>query len=380
LLTMQDMTELTQLLTRKDAPAETRIRRTETSLAPETGEVILAPDLLSLTTNNITYATFGDALGYWQFFPTGEAGWGHMPAWGFADVVASRAPGVEAGARYFGFFPLASHVRMRPERVSERGFTDGAGHRKALTAVYNQYARCAADPYYRPQTEALQSLLKPLFLTSFLLADFLADNGFFGARRLIVSSASSKTAYGTAACLEGRPDLRMIALTSSRNRNFVERLGCYHETVSYAQLAGLPGDEPTMYVDFSGDPALRGQVHRHFGAGLVYSCSVGAAQTTVAAPLTAAVGPEPQFFFAPVQVRKRNEDWGAAELSRRIGDGLLRFYDRVTAAPEPWLTLVSNQGFEAAQDVIARLCRGAVPPGEGHVLRVQPPPDIVAAR
>jgi hypothetical protein len=369
---MHDTTVVTRLLTRKNAPAETRIMRTERSLAPETGEVILAPDLFSLTTNNITYAAFGDALGYWQFFPTGEAGWGHMPAWGFADVVASNVTGVEVGARYFGFFPLASHVGMRPERVSERGFTDGAEHRKVLTAVYNQYARCAADPYYRPQHEALQCLLKPLFLTSFLLADFLVDNGFFGARRLVVSSASSKTAYGTAACLEDTPDIRMIALTSAQNRDFVERLGCYHQAMTYAQLAALPVDQPTMYVDFSGDPALRDQVHRHLGAKLVYSCSVGSAQSTEAAPLTAAVGPEPQFFFAPVQVRKRNQDWGAAELNRRIGEGLLRFYDRVTEAPVPWLTLVSNEGLEAAQDVIGQLCRGAVPPGEGHVVRLQP--------
>ena len=361
---------MTHLITRKGAPAETRIARGELGLAPEAGEIILAPDLVSLTTNNITYAAFGDALGYWQFFPAGEAGWGHMPAWGFADVVASRVPGVEQGERYFGFFPIASHVRMRPERVGERGFTDGAAHRKALVAVYNQYVRCATDPHYRPQHEALQCLLKPLFLTSFLLADFLADNGFMGARQLVVSSASSKTAYGTAVCLEGSGQARLVALTSSRNLGFVERLGCYREAVTYEQLAGLPVDEPTLYLDFSGDPALRDRVHRHFGANLVYSCSVGAAQSIEAAPLTAAVGPTPQFFFAPDQVRKRAADWGPAELNRRIGEGLLQFYDRVSATPEPWLTLVTVVGYEAAQEVIASLCRGQVPPGEGYVVRL----------
>jgi hypothetical protein len=364
-------TELVRLITRKGAPGETRIARAELRLAPEPGEIILAPDVVSLTTNNITYAAFGDALGYWQFFPAGEAGWGHMPAWGFADVVASRVPGAEVGERYFGFFPIASHVRMRPERAGERGFIDGAAHRKSLPAVYNQYARCNADAYYRPQYEPLQCLLKPLFLTSFLLADFLVDNGFFGARRLVFSSASSKTAYGTAACLEGAVDVRLVALTSPRNLDFVKRLGCYHEAGTYEQFAGLPVDLPTMYVDFSGDPALRDRVHRHFGASLVYSCSVGAAQSTEAAPLTAAVGPAPQFFFAPDQVRKRSTDWGQAELNRRIGEGLLRFYDRVSATPDPWLTLVTGKGYEAARDVIGRLGRGQLPPAEGHVVRLR---------
>lgn len=361
---------MTHLITRKGAPAETRIAHSELGLAPEAGEIILAPDLVSLTTNNITYAAFGDALGYWQFFPTGEAGWGHMPAWGFADVVASRAPGVEPGERFFGFFPIASQVRMRPERVGEHGFTDGVAHRKALVAVYNQYVRCASDPYYRPRHEALQCLLKPLFLTSFLLADFLADNGFMGARQLVVSSASSKTAYGTAVCLEGSGPARLVALTSPRNLDFVERLGCYREAVTYDQLAGLPVDDPTLYLDFSGDPALRDRVHRHFGANLVYSCSVGATQSIEAVPLTAAVGPAPQFFFAPDQVRKRAVDWGPAELNRRIGAGLLQFYDRVSATPEPWLKLVTVVGYEAAQEIIASLCRGQVPPGEGYVVRL----------
>ena len=46
-------------------------------------------------------------------------------------------------------------------------------------------------------------IVRPLFITSFMLADFLQDNAFFGARQVVVSSASSKTAYGTAFCLQG---------------------------------------------------------------------------------------------------------------------------------------------------------------------------------
>ncbi|WP_156497011.1 DUF2855 family protein, partial [Alcanivorax sp. HI0083] len=38
------------------------------------GEVLLALDTFALTTNNITYAAFGDAMNYWSFFPTDEEG------------------------------------------------------------------------------------------------------------------------------------------------------------------------------------------------------------------------------------------------------------------------------------------------------------------
>jgi outer membrane cobalamin receptor len=35
-------------------------------------------------------------------------------------------------------------------------------------------------------------------MTSFVLADFLTDNGCFGADAVVISSASAKTSYGTA--------------------------------------------------------------------------------------------------------------------------------------------------------------------------------------
>jgi hypothetical protein len=47
-------------------------------------------------------------------------------------------------------------------------------------------------------------LYRPLFFTSFMLADQLAHDGAAGAQVLALSSASSKTAYGSAFFAEGR--------------------------------------------------------------------------------------------------------------------------------------------------------------------------------
>jgi hypothetical protein len=190
---------LTRLLTRKDALNHTRIAVEQSGdTALSSGEVLLQIRRVALTTNNITYAAFGEAMQYWDFFPTGEDGFGHMPVWGFADVVASTVDGVAVGERFYGYFPIASHLRVRPERVTPRGFYDGAAHRKTLTSAYNQYMRCSADAAYREADENYQMLVRPLFITSFMLADFLQDKAFFGAQQLVFSSASSKTAYGTA--------------------------------------------------------------------------------------------------------------------------------------------------------------------------------------
>jgi hypothetical protein len=52
--------------------------------------------------------------------------------------------------------------------------------------------------------EPQQALLRPLFITSFLIDDFLDDAQCFGAQQVLLSSASSKTAFGTALCLSLR--------------------------------------------------------------------------------------------------------------------------------------------------------------------------------
>jgi hypothetical protein len=87
------------------------------------------------------------------------------------------------------------------------------------------------------QTRRLSSPLSSLFITSYTLVDFLRDNDWFGAKRAVISSASSKTAYGAAFCLKDS-GLGLIGLTSARNSAFVERLGCYQSTVEYQALEG----------------------------------------------------------------------------------------------------------------------------------------------
>ena len=146
----------------------------------EAGEVLIRVDHFALTANNITYGVAGDAIGYWQFFPA-EVPWGCIPVWGFGEVIASEHPDVPVGERLYGYYPMSTHLVIRPENVSRGGLVDGAAHRSALPPVYNQYTRTAADPAYDAAREAEQMLYRPLFTTSFFLDDFLNDNDFFGA-------------------------------------------------------------------------------------------------------------------------------------------------------------------------------------------------------
>ncbi|RZU01117.1 DUF2855 family protein [Rivibacter subsaxonicus] len=342
------------------------------SVALRPGQVRLRIDAFALTSNNITYAAFGETMRYWDFFPCAVPDHGRIPVWGFADVVESGVEGVAVGERFYGYFPVSRFVVLEPEKVGASGFSDGAPHRRELHAVYNRYARCSADPGYRPELEAEIALLRPLFTTSFLIDDFLADNDFFGASTVLLSSASSKTAYGTAFCLSqrrGTPGApRIVGLTSAANRAFTAGLGCYDEVVDYDAITSLPAGTPTVYVDMSGSAPVRSQVHAHFDQQLRYSCSVGGTHWDELGGGKGLAGPRPVLFFAPAQIKKRHGDWGPAELGRRIEAAWLAFLKPATDSASPWLTVERGAGPGAVEQVYRELLGGGTRPQTGHVL------------
>ncbi|MCB1576982.1 MAG: DUF2855 family protein, partial [Xanthomonadales bacterium] len=201
-------------------------------------------------------------------------------------------------------------------------------------------------------------------------ADYLQDNAFFGARRLVVSSASSKTAYGAADWLHGHADVELVALTSKANLEFVEALGCYARAFAYQQLEDIPPDRPTLYLDFSGDAALRARVHAHFGAQLVHDCLVGFTQTTEMQTGSSGLpGPRPVFFFAPEQIRKRTQDWGPAGYNERFSAAERGFLAKLSAPGNGWMSVVEHDGIESAQALIADLVAGKMDPRSGHIVR-----------
>lgn len=359
------------IVERKDL-RNTRFAPASLAAAPAPGEVLLAIDTFALTANNITYAAFGEAMQYWNFFPAAEPGWGRVPVWGFADVIASACEGVAPGERIYGYFPMSTHVVLRPERVGAGGFVDGAAHRKALHAVYNQYLRTSADPGYRASAEAQQMLLRPLFTTSFLIDDFLADNNDFGAHAVILSSASSKTAYGTAFQLFARKAVEVIGLTSPSNVGFVERLGCYDLVKTYDEIETIPNEVPTVYVDMAGNASVRASIHHHFADSLKYSCAVGGThwdemkgEGRGAAQLP---GPKPTLFFAPAQIKKRSTDWGAPVLQQRLAEAWQGFMVPVCDQARGWLRVVERHGQAAVERVYRQLLDGGTPPDEGYIV------------
>jgi hypothetical protein len=338
------------------------------------GEVRLRIEQFALTANNITYAAFGEKLHYWQFF-AGADDHGCIPVWGFATVVESRCTEITPGLRVYGFLPMGTYLVVQPGRVRPRGFVDAAPHRAMLAPAYNDYAACAHDPLYRAEREGLQALLRPLFTTSFLLDDFLAGEGDFGARCLLLSSASSKTAYGTAFCIGRRPGHPIrVGLTSRGNLDFVRSLGCYEQVLAYDEVPTLDATLPTAYVDFSGNAALRQDVHAHLGSGLRYSCAVGGSHwEQLKTGALSIPGPAPQLFFAPTQAQRRAAPpplgLGPRGLEQAIAQAWHDFTDTLSSAQTPWLVVHNTNGVKAIAAACVSLRDGTVDARHGLMLK-----------
>jgi hypothetical protein len=326
---------------------------------PADGEALLRVDRVGLTANNVTYAVLGESFRYWRFFPATD-GFGRVPLWGFAEVAASRVTGVEVGVRLYGYLPPASHLLVRPGRADFRGFRDASEHRAGLPSPYNAYAITTADAAYEPEREDLQVLFRPLFFTSFLLADSLAEQD---ARVLVLSSASSKTAYGTAFLLRGG-DAEVVGLTSTANVGFTEALGCYDRVLSYDEVGQLAA-APTAYVDLALSTPLRQALHDHLRGDLVLDLVVGVTHQDGSRAGTLA-GSRPTAFFAPDRMATRTADWGRDGLDQRFGDAWRRF----APTAEQWVEVHVSTGPRSLRDVWLEVLGGRSDPRTGHVVQL----------
>ncbi|MEM7433631.1 MAG: DUF2855 family protein [Myxococcota bacterium] len=339
--------------------------------APSPDQVIFRVDRYALTANNISYATAGDMIGYWRFFPA-EDGWGRLPCFAFADVVGSNHDQVREGDRYFGYFPMSTHLVVDASRVKPGSLVDDAEHRRALPAAYNQYTAVAHDPFYDPQYEDAQMLLKPLFMTSFLIDDFLAENSFFGAKQAVITSASSKTSIALAFQLRSRSLGEVVGLTSARNRAFVERLGFYDRVATYEEVESLDAAKSVVAIDMAGNAELTRRLHEHFGQNMAHDCLVGGTHWTERGRAESLPGAKPEFFFAPAQIQKRSADWGPQGLFERIGKAWLPF----ATATDQWLEVRHGYGHDAVSEAYEQVVRGNASPEQGHVLSLWPHPDL----
>jgi len=336
----------------------------------EDGFIRISVGPWALTANNVTYMVTGERIGYWHYFAPqaygiGDDYQGRMPVWGYARVTDSKCEGIKVGQEIYGFFPITQVLDMKPVKISRTGFQDGNEHRIPLHSLYNSYTMTDKDPSFGVHKD-LQPILRPLFTTSFLIDDTLADEKFYGAEQVLVLSASSKTALGTAYCMKARGGIKVTGLTSKGNADFVKGTGFYHTVFDYNSISEMDASVKTVIVDMSGNGKLLQDLTQHFGESLVYICRVGLSHWDAGETKPVSnqeYTPKSEFFFAPDQANKRIKEWGGAGFAERLGARWLPFL----GSASDWLSVSHSKGEAAVLETYSEVLSGQASPKNGYI-------------
>jgi NADPH:quinone reductase-like Zn-dependent oxidoreductase len=360
---MPESNTIKTLEVRKDKWSETRLVDEPLPASLDTNEVLIRVDKFALTSNNISYAGAGDLLGYWGFFPA-EEGWGRIPAMGWGDVIASANPDISVGERVWGFFPFSTHLKILAGNEKADQFQDVSAHRAEYAPVYARFDRASANPVYDPAREDQDCLLRGLFMTSWLVEDFMHVNKSFGAKACLITSASSKTSIALAQCVKKRAEMASIGITSSRNVAFCESLGYYDRVLTYDAIADLDATAPVAMVDMAGSAAVLSQAHHHFVDNMKHSCLIGATHYEETGAAHDLPGAKPEFFFAPSHIQTRGAELGAAQLMEKLGAAYVEF----RSDSDNWLRLRHSCGPEALEQTYQAVLAGKTAAAKGQIV------------
>lgn len=364
--------------------------------------------LISLTSNNLTYARAGTPLHWWDTFPVpatapasyaNAENWGILPAWGYGEVLESTLS-IPVGTTLWGFWPTSSlPVDLQLEPAEPAGhWIDTSPHRTKVMSYYQRYTQ-VKDPITEEE-KAKTSLYKPVWVAGFALDRYVFTTSPsqrppthpFGTgnawttedadltNAVVVNlSAASKTARGF--------------LWQLAKREMAQRpLGILNVTNSPSSLPQSPISKPVSYASLSGSGTLdwikklapRRLVILDFGG----PTSIANSLTQLNIPTTTVgIGSEPKV-YSPDELKARMQsgaDVGMVRLNtsgvREVAianEGPEAYFEREERVWGEWLVdgeavgteVEWGEGVRALEEGWEGLCRGEVPGARGLVYRL----------
>jgi hypothetical protein len=330
-------------------------------------QALLKIEKFSFTANNISYVNLGESFGYWKFFPTKD-GFGIPPVWGIATIIQSKNPDLKVGDTVYGFFPASTHLLIEANKVRPAGFTDTTPHRAKLPSLYNYYYLNQNDPFYKLEKENSELIFRPLFTTSFLLMDFILSNQIFNSDRIILTSASSKTALALAYLLnkekkQNNQKYSVLALTSSKNKEFLIKQGYFDSVNTYEEMESIP-KESSVVIDFAGNKTILKNLKDHLGEKLNFLSLVGLVHWEEKVEEKDSIGGT--LFFAPTYVKKRTKDWGIDGFQNNLADKYFDFIDIASL----WMHFEEKNDKFEFQKLYLEILEGKVTPDKGYIFKL----------
>lgn len=244
---------------------------------------------------------------------------------------------------------------------------------------YKQLTRCAKDVLYIKEKEDETMLYRPLFWTSYWFQDKLDMESYYGATNVLISSASSKTAFCLAYVIkqsQGRK-IRTVGLTSPRNVKFTEGLGLYDTVLTYDALESTLGndkkEEKWIYVDVAGASSLNSRIFDTLSSSLLRAISLGMTNVSetpsfsLSGPTSTSTNDSVKVqmgsFFMPEHLAHRRTQLSVKEITamqKHAWEGLIR-------DSTGWVNIVRTGGGKGVLEGYGRTLEGGVGPDVGQV-------------
>ncbi|KAJ4300721.1 hypothetical protein N0V90_002809 [Kalmusia sp. IMI 367209] len=389
---------------------------------PATPPSALAPSSLRLktkilgqTTNNLTYALLGFALGWWDIYPQPEntpapyndrSKYACIAGWGYAEIVQSTVPDIPAGASVFGYLHIGTgtwDVRVKHTNLKNQIVVLDE-HRQHLWKIYNrlQVHPPLSELEHTKGADSLgwDSLMYVLFGTGHNLSTFgfawkdsvrihpagegnwTAEDANVGDATVIVLNAGGKTGMSFAYALrQDRPKEHqprtIIGVGSEASKPLLEKSGFYDEVLlntdgeAAKSLAEASSPRRVLLFDFGSRP----------GTMAAFTASLSSAS----APLS-------RFFVGGDNRPKKAED--VMKARGQMGEGVQvnantlrekgievggdKYFEEFGEAWEgfknkgaiPGTTLVWGEGLEGWEKGWEAFCKDEVRGTEGRVYRL----------
>jgi hypothetical protein len=327
------------------------------------GQSRIQIERLAFSANNILYMTLGDKNGYWDLFP-GDDAFGCPPAWGVGRVVETKSEHLSEGERLFGFFPIGSHCVLTPTNLGACHILDVAPNRMAVAPAYNRYSRLTHVSGYDGVDGDWRILLRPLAVVGMLVAQVLADNRFFEATSLVITSASSKTGIGVGSIVkQSNPEKRIIGVTAKSRVKFVQSLNVFDEVTAYGDYSSLQA-ESSLLFDLTGSVSLVSELQQKLSSGLLKTWAAGRSHKTNHLSEQGVSGLVSERFFAPLYMSEYLSKWGGAEFEKRFSSAI----EILKNVLVPHLTIDRIQTTTQLSDVYDAFLGNTITSNHGYII------------
>lgn len=214
---------------------------------------------------------------------------------------------------------------------------------------------------------------RPLFWTSYWFEDYLNEHSYRGAKNILISSASSKTAFTLAYNIGlrkkrsgGTLDVNVVGLTSTSNAVFTRGLNLYDRVLTYDHLPTASSTSGSwIYVDLSGNNSLNAKFERQLAPiltvvlGMTNPDEQNAKNLKGRSHNTA----NQEMFFMPEWLAIRAKQLTIPQITTMQAAAWKGLMENCS----PWVSIDKSCGGKAVLEAYRKTLQGSIGPEKGQV-------------